>query len=56
MAEVKKKAKAKSSQGKTKKKDPFPKRIFAIASPHSVGGVSMFEGDSFIKLRDRRQL
>jgi subtilisin family serine protease len=26
----------------------FPKRIYAIASPRSVGGVSMFEADSMI--------
>ena len=48
MAEPRKKTRAKTSQAKTKAKDPFPKRIFAIASPHSVGGVSMFEADSFI--------
>jgi hypothetical protein len=39
MAEVKKRAK--SSQGKAKKKDLFPKRTFAIASPFSIGRVSM---------------
>src|SRR5579871_5551031 len=27
---------------------PMPRRIYAIASPHSVGGVSMFEAQSQI--------
>jgi subtilisin family serine protease len=30
-------------------KDPLPTRIFANASPRSIGGVSMFEGQSQIK-------
>lgn len=37
----------KASESKAKK-NPFPRRIYAIASPHSIGGVSMFEADSMI--------
>src|SRR5712692_698305 len=27
---------------------PLPRRVYAIASPHSIGGVSMFEAQSQI--------
>lgn len=48
---TKKKASAKKPAKRTPKekaKSPFPRRIYATASPHSLGGVSMFEADSLI--------
>ena len=35
--------KSKEEKKKAEYKPPVPKRLFAIASPHSIGGVSMFD-------------
>lgn len=49
----KRKPAAKASRARAPKstpsKDPLPSRIFANVSPRSVGGVSMFEGQSQIR-------
>ncbi len=51
MAKRQRRAKSSSTRTKSKRaratrkpKSPMPRRIFAQASPHSIGGVSMFEG------------
>jgi hypothetical protein len=43
-----KKAKKSAAAAKTKKTSEMPKLIYATASPHSVGGVSMFEAGNSI--------
>src|SRR5262245_60090409 len=33
----------KAARARTRRRDPFPGRLYGVASPRSIGGVSMFE-------------
>src|SRR3954468_4445934 len=33
----------KAARSRSRRRDPFPSRLYGVASPRSVGGVSMFE-------------
>src|SRR5688572_15730613 len=37
---------SRTGRGSQPKSEPLPPRIYAIASPHSIGGVSMFEAQN----------